>query len=140
MDKLFSKKDNKFQIPTELYNQTAISSFTNSSELTDLSQDDYAIMKMNEQFLLDIIETINLSKEILTKDTTNYDNTDKENLIKIHKSINSIINNLSNELEKIDKMKLYDLNYNVRDNLNKLKENLFKLNDMCNNIYKKYEC
>ena len=140
MDKLFSKKDNKFQIPTELYNQTTLSSFTNSSELTDLSQDEYAIMKMNEQFLLDIIETINLSKEILTKDTTNYDNKDKENLIKIHKSINLIINNLSNELEKIDKMKLYDLNYNVRDNLNKLKENLFKLNDMCNNIYKKYEC
>ena len=79
------------------------------------------------------------SNKLITKDISNYKIKDKENLIKIHRSMNLIIDNLSNEIDKIDQMKLYDLNFNVRDNLTKLKVNLIKLKDMCNNIYQKYE-
>jgi hypothetical protein len=140
MDKIFPKiLDVPIQLPSEISNQTGLCCATKSYELTDLSQDEYAIMKINEKFLEDIKETISLSNKLITKDISNYKIKDKENLIKIHRSMNLIIDNLSNEIDKIDQMKLYDLNFNVRDNLTKLKVNLIKLKDMCNNIYQKYE-
>ena len=108
--------------------QTILSAATNPSQITDLSQD--------EKFISGIKDNIHLSTELLKKDISNFEAKSKENLIKIHKSMNSIIEDLTNEINKIDEMKLYELNSNIRDNLNKLNNNLKRLNDMCNDISK----
>ena len=94
MDKIFPKiLDVPIQLPSEISNQTGLCCATKSYELTDLSQDEYAIMKINEKFLEDIKETISLSNKLITKDISNYKIKDKENLIKIHRSMNLIIDN-----------------------------------------------
>jgi hypothetical protein len=116
--------------------KTPLRTATNPSQITDLSQDEYLIVQMNIKFISGIKNIIHLSKELLKKDISNFEAKSKENLIKIHKSMNSIIEDLTNEINKIDEMKLYELNSNIRDNLNKLNNNLKRLNDMCNDISK----
>ena len=47
------------------------------------------------------------------------------------------IKDLTNVIDNIDNTKLYELNSNIRENLNILNKNLNILNDMCIDIYQK---
>lgn len=121
---------------TPLRPQTILSTATNPSQITDLSQDEYLIVKMNIKFISGIKDNIHLSKELLKKDISNFEAKSKEKLIRIHKSMNSNIKDLTNVIDNIDNTKLYELNSNIRENLNILNKNLNILNDMCNDISK----
>ena len=121
---------------TPLRPQTILSTATNPSQITDLSQDEYLIVKMNIKFISGIKDNIHLSKELLKKDISNFEAKSKEKLIRIHKSMNSNIKDLTNVIDNIDNTKLYELNSNIRENLNILNKNLNILNNMCNDISK----
>jgi len=117
-----------------VFPQTGLSTATNPSQMTDLSREEYLILKMNIKFISEIKDNIHLSRELLKKDISNFEAKSKVDLAKIHMSMNSIIENLTGEIDKIE-IKLYELNSNIRDNLKKLNNNLKRLKDMCNDIY-----
>jgi len=117
--------------------KTPLRTATNPSQITDLSQDEYLIVQMNIKFISGIKNIIHLSKELLKKDISNFEAKSKEKLIRIHKSMNSNIKDLTNVIDNIDNTKLYELNSNIRENLNILNKNLNILNDMCIDIYQK---
>jgi hypothetical protein len=117
--------------------KTPLRTATNPSQITDLSQDEYLIVQMNIKFISGIKNIIHLSKELLKKDISNFEAKSKEKLIRIHKSMNSNIKDLTNVIDNIDNTKLYELNSNIRENLNIFNKNLNILNDMCIDIYQK---
>jgi|APSaa5957512535_1039671.scaffolds.fasta_scaffold200504_2 hypothetical protein len=92
------------------------------------------ITQMNINFISGINKTIHLSKELLKKDISNFETNSKDKLIKIHESMYSIIEGLTNVIDTIDNTKLTST---IRENLKLLNNNLKILNDMCNGLYKK---
>ena len=117
------------KLSTDFSTQT-VSSGGATVEITELTESSY--VRRNKRFISQLNETISSSNELLKEDISKHKK--KINLNKIIKSMETIIEQLNNEIDKIEEANVYKIDVLLKDNLKKLNGNLKKLNKMFSNI------
>jgi hypothetical protein len=124
------------KLPTDFSTQTVSTDFSTQTISSDGSrpqivQTESSYVKRNKRFIYELNETILSSNKLLKKDISKHKK--NINLNKIKTSMEKFIDQLNNEIDKIEDNG-YTIDVLLKENLKKINVNLKKLNKMYSNI------